>query len=149
MNGIVTLLTLLALVSAQHTIQCSQAPIDNANKVNAENERLIITGNPLGEIGVCADLGRRVINIVVKVHSAAIIFIERYLHDSAWEYVIVDQSGTVTIWNSDLSQTLATLSLNDTAVNAAIREQTDPAGDNNLAINFKTFIVELSLNERT
>lgn len=62
--------------------------------------------------------------------------------------MIVDQSGTVTIWNNDLTQTLATLDLNATALNVAIREDTEITEDNNLAINFKTFIVELSLNER-
>ena len=130
MNGILTVLALLIIASEQHIIKCQLSPISNATKVNIDNPSLIITGNELGEIGICQNSGTNATTRIITYHNAPIIFIERYMNDITWqyymedsvmEYVIVDQSGTVSIWNSNFTLLLATLNLNVTVISAAIR----------------------------
>lgn len=42
--------------------------------------------------------------------------------DGVIEYVVVDQSGTVSIWDRDFTGLLETIALNVTVIGAAIKE---------------------------
>ncbi len=50
--------------------------------------------------------------MISGVHRGSIVFIEQYEHNGEEEYVVVDETGLVTIWDEDFSLKLATFDLN-------------------------------------
>jgi hypothetical protein len=88
-----------------------------------ENENMIIVGNLFGDIEVHTVSNLETSRIIDTIHNAEIIFIEQYEFARAEEYVIVDVSGHVTIWNNNLSSLKASFDFNSTVISVALREQ--------------------------
>jgi hypothetical protein len=96
------ILTIQASGQTQSPSEVISLPLTGISAINAERSGHIIAGSDQGNLIVSNREG--VVKTAEQIHQAKILLIERVRPTYTSQYVTVDASGLVVVWNEDLTE---------------------------------------------